>query len=233
MKILPNTNNWNLQTAVDLTPMCDSSILQINDDTFAFCAKEQKSPHLVIKSEIFALLMLRLEEKIVHFNVFRPRCLCYEGEGDVVIRLTECDGCVYRIDENENLELCMSIEDLYNAVYEKSFIENIMKKRNGEDPQIHEVVSIWKLPNRAPFDRMTVSNRAVELLSAHCQGKDPAEVLQSLWSDIETKIQKESRDVHVALDMAASVGDLTVVEHLCGRIAIYLPDEVPQKFRMG
>jgi hypothetical protein len=78
---------------------------------------------------------------------------------------------------------------------------------------------------------MTVSNRAVDLLDAHCLRMDQSEALQTLWRDIETKIQNAYHDIHVALNVASSVGDFSVVEHLCGRIAIYLPDEVPKHFR--
>ena len=120
MKILPKTRLENAITAVDLTPACDSSILKINDRTFAFCSEVDPHPHLVIESEIFALLMQRLENRVVHFTVFRPRCLCCDGEGDLVIRLTEDDGCVYQLDENDNLEICMTLEDLYNRRNERN-----------------------------------------------------------------------------------------------------------------
>lgn len=114
MKILSNTNLWNLQTALDLTPLCDSSILQIDEDTFAFVALGKKEPYLVIQSEIFSLLLQRIEGQIVSINVYRPQCLSCDGEGLLMIRLCEDDQCIYQITEDDGIEICMSLEALYN-----------------------------------------------------------------------------------------------------------------------
>ncbi|PXA05734.1 hypothetical protein DDZ13_02365 [Coraliomargarita sinensis] len=119
MEILLN-KDLNLDNAADLTPACKSSILKISEDTFAFCGEDERHPHLVVKSAIFALLMQRLERRVVHYDVFRPKCLCCNEEGDIVIRLIESDGYVYHVREDDNVEICMSIEQLYKDYHARN-----------------------------------------------------------------------------------------------------------------
>ena len=121
MKILPNSKFINLNAAINLTPHCEgSSILKISENTFAFFAEDARRPHLMIESTIFGLLMNRLEDRVVHFNAFRPKCLCCDGCGTIVIRITENDGFVYQIHEDENIEMCMDISKVCNGDYEKN-----------------------------------------------------------------------------------------------------------------
>ena len=133
MKIHPNTKYRDLTCAVDIAPACESSILKIDESTFAFCSEVDEQPHLVIESEIFSLLMQRMGARVVHFSVFRPRCLCCEAEGEVVIRLTEVDGYIYQLDQNDELEICMSVENLYDGFREKMRRDEIKPKRPNQN----------------------------------------------------------------------------------------------------
>ena len=115
MKILQKSKYKKLKDATNLTPLCEgSSILKINDSTFAFINEDEQRPFLILESEIFGLLMQRLEDRIVHYKAFRQKCLCCGGDGDLTIRLTEVDGFTYQIDENDNIEICRDIEELYH-----------------------------------------------------------------------------------------------------------------------
>jgi len=120
MKILQNSNYLNLKSATNLTPHCSAPILKADENTYVFCDEDAQRPYLVIQSTIFGLLMKRLEDRIIHYNVYRPRCLCCDGEGDLTIRLTEIDGFIYQIDESDNIEMCLDLERAYNGEYEKN-----------------------------------------------------------------------------------------------------------------
>lgn len=113
MKILPNTNIVMPINAVDLAPACEASLFKVKAFTYAFIAPNQNEPYLVIQSEIFDLLMQRLCGRIVEMNVFRQLCMCCGGIGSLTIRLTEADGCVSQFHEDDELELCMDVETLY------------------------------------------------------------------------------------------------------------------------
>lgn len=120
MKILPRSKFRNFKSAINLTPRCEgSSIMKINENTFAFCDEDARRPFLIIESTIFSLLMIRLGDRIAHYKVFRPKCLCCDESGDMVIRITETDGFVYQIGENEKIEMCMDLEKVYNEEYER------------------------------------------------------------------------------------------------------------------
>ena len=101
-----------------------------------------------------------------------------------------------------------------------------------ENPEMNEVRGVWNLPNRAPFTLMTISCCAVHAIDPHCLMMGPSVALEALWRDFETSSQKACHDVHTALKVTSYVGDFCVVEHLCGRVAIYLPDEVPKPFQV-
>lgn len=113
MKIISNTNIKRPFNAVDLAPACDASLFKIKEFTYAFFGPNQTDPYVVIKSEIFDLLMQRLAGRIVELNVFRQLCMCCGGTGMLIIRLTEADGCVSQFNEDDELELCMDLETLY------------------------------------------------------------------------------------------------------------------------
>ena len=120
MKIIPNPKVSSLTNAVDLTPICDSSILKIQDNTFAFYVAAKKHPILTIESDVFSLLMLRLEGRIVDINVFRPYCLCCDSYGGIVIRLTEGDGTIFQITQDDQIEICMSAKQLHEKYHARN-----------------------------------------------------------------------------------------------------------------
>jgi hypothetical protein len=241
MKILSNTKIKRPSNAVNLTPECEESLFKIKKYTYAFYMQDEDEPFVAIKSEIFDLLMQRLAGRIVDMYVFRPLCVCCGGPGLLTIRMTEAGGCVSQFNEDDELELCKSVESLYGEFCQRNEpkpnrdrVSSHLGSHDpglGEDPQINEATEIWKVPNLAPFNQMTVSNRAVELLNAHCSKGNPTEVLEDLWHDIKAGMQSSHHDIHVALNVASSIGDISVVEHLCGRVAIYLLDECPKRFR--
>lgn len=120
MKILTNSETRSLKEAINLTPHCECSILKINNHTFGFCALDSRHPYLVIESKIFGLLMRRLKDRIAHYKAFRPKCMCCDDNGKIIIRVTEIDGFVYQVHEDDTVEMCMDIEKLHNGDYEKN-----------------------------------------------------------------------------------------------------------------
>jgi hypothetical protein len=120
MKILPESKFSSPIEAIDLTPNCECAILKISELTYAFCARSRRHPYLIIESEIFGLLMYRLKDRIANYKVFRDKCMCCDDDGEIIIRITEIDGFVYQIDENDNIEICMDMEKVYNDDYEKN-----------------------------------------------------------------------------------------------------------------
>lgn len=120
MKILPEPESIDLREAVDLTPHCECAILKISKDRYAFCTHDDRHPFLLIESKIFGLLMHRLKDRIAHYNAFRTKCLCCDDDGKIIIRVTEIDGFVYQVHEDDTVEMCMDIEKLHNGDYEKN-----------------------------------------------------------------------------------------------------------------
>lgn len=104
---------------------------------------------------------------------------------------------------------------------------------DDEEPPTVAVTDTWDLPNRSPFDLMSMSEEAIAALTGNFGLMSPERALNTLWDAFLVARRNDSRhNLHVELYVESRVGDFSAVEHLCGRIAFYLHGEVPMPYRI-
>lgn len=104
---------------------------------------------------------------------------------------------------------------------------------DDEEPTAVPATDVWELPNRTPFSKMSLSSEAIDELAGSFGLFSPEHALNTLWDAFVVAAENDRHhSLHVELTVQSALGKFSAVEHLCGRVAFYLPDEVPMPYRL-
>lgn len=104
---------------------------------------------------------------------------------------------------------------------------------DDEEPQTVAVTEVWNLPNRTPFTKMSLSSEAIDKVAESFGCLAPEHAVNTLWDAFVAAAQKDRHhNLHMELSVQSALGEFSAVEHLCGHVAFYRPDEVPMPYQL-
>ncbi|PXA04636.1 hypothetical protein DDZ13_05540 [Coraliomargarita sinensis] len=99
-------------------------------------------------------------------------------------------------------------------------------------PPNKPATEIWNVSKTDPFARMSATENAVSRIADNFGTLSPDHTLMILWDAFQEASKTGYHKLHTELPITSAVGKYSAVEHLCGRVVFYSPDEVPMPYSL-
>ncbi|PXA03875.1 hypothetical protein DDZ13_09550 [Coraliomargarita sinensis] len=188
------------------------------EEGFAYLPKGMTRPTFAFESEFCENLLDSIKRELLDVQILTivREEMSEEIETDFEIRFVLRTGVIFMVTSGNDAYRMHPLVDEPN-----------------EDPKLSIASDVWGIAHDPPYDQMIISDDAIDRICENFGEMEPSRALRHLWSDIQSAIENSPyHDVHIELSVESSTGFFSIVEHLCGRVAIYLPGEVPQRFRV-